>query len=86
MKITKRQLRRVIREEKRKLQEMDVASDAQLAKKAEALGAYLGGFPNLALDLYAVLEKHGRTESADALKKAYEMAQSELDMIYSVMD
>ena len=85
MKITKRQLRQIIKEEKQRLHE-EAATNAQLAEKAKDLGHYLGGYPQLAKDIAEVFKQHGRPESAQALMKAFEYAQQELDMIYSVLD
>jgi hypothetical protein len=85
MKITKRQLKRIIREEKQRLTE-DVADVADIAKAAGDLGQLLGGYPNKAKAIAQAMRDQGMTDAADALMKAYQAQQTYLDMIYSAYD
>ena len=85
MKITKRQLKRIIREEKQRLIE-DIASETDIAKVAGDLGQLLGGYPTKANAIAQAMRDQGMTDAADALMKAYQAQQSYLDMIYSAYD
>lgn len=86
MKISKKQLRKIINEEKAKILKEDVASSAQIVQKARELGYFIGGFPGLAKGLAAAFEENGRKEAADALMDAYKESQQELDLIYAPLD
>ena len=90
MKITKRQLRRIIKEEKRKLLKeqpifdtgSDIASDNQIAVVAAKLGGMLGGYPYRATAISDAMKEVDLPEAADALMKAFRSAQAYLDNVY----
>ena len=94
MRITKRQLRRIIKEEKMKLLKeqplfdtgSDVASDNQIAKVAAKLGSMLGGYPYRATAISDAMKEVDLPEAADALMKSFRSAQSYLDNVYSDYD
>jgi len=81
MKVTKRQLRKLIREEANLLNE-DVATSDMIAKKAGELGALLGGYPHVANSVAQAFRDQKRPEAADALMAAYNKSQNWLDMMY----
>tara|TARA_Y100001970_G_scaffold275929_1_gene377876 strand:- start:10 stop:273 length:264 start_codon:yes stop_codon:yes gene_type:complete len=85
MKVTKRQLRQIIKEERQRLLE-DVARPGALAKAAEDFGRSLGGYPNAASAVAAALGKSHSQEVADALMAGFNAQQSYLDDIYSASD
>ena len=81
MKVTKRQLRKLIREEANLLNE-DVATADMIAKKAGELGALLGGYPHVANAVAQAFRDVDRPEAADALMATYNKSQNWLDMMY----
>ena len=84
MKITKRQLKTVVREALLK-EQSDFPTEEQVAKIAASLGHQLAGHPNIAKDIRAALAKTFPT-AADAFWISYADRQEELDMIYSPYD
>ena len=85
MKITKKQIQELIREELRALHEADIASDEQVAKAAGTLGGLLAGQPNVAAAVRDALSKR-YPEAASALYQSFNDAQTHLDMVYSGYD
>jgi len=87
MKITKRQLRRIIKEEKSKIlkEQSDFPTDEQVAKIASSLGHNLAGHPNVVKEIRAALTKVFPI-AAEAFWNSYTNRQEELDMIYSSYD
>jgi len=79
MKITKKELKKIVKEE---LLKEFTYSDSSIAKKAAEFGAMLGGFPHLAKPIAKVLSENGFTKSAEALEQAYEQAQAAADEEY----
>jgi len=59
-------------------------NDERAASGAESLGSSLGGRPDVAMAIEAVLKEKGLPKSAAALMKAYKSAQAEMDMEYSL--
>ena len=94
MKVTKRQLRRIIKEEKQKLLReqplftdgSDVSSDNKIAKVAAQLGSMLGGYPWRAEAISAAMEEVDLPEAAAALMKSFKAAQAYLDNVYMDYD
>ena len=94
MKVSKRQLRRIIKEEKRKLLKeqpiftdgSDVSSDNKIAKVAAQLGGMLGGYPWRATAISDAMKEVDLPEAADALMKAFKSAQAYLDNVYMDYD
>ena len=87
MKITKRQLRRIIKEEKAKLlkEQSDFPTEEQTSKIAKELGYHLAGHINIAKEIRASLAKIFPA-AAEAFWGAFADRQEELDMIYSPYD
>jgi hypothetical protein len=86
MKITKTQLRKIIKEEL--LKEVDFKrSDEKMTPAAAELGRWLAGRPDVA-DAVASALKHDDLfpKAADALMQAYEASQSNLDDYYIGVD
>ena len=89
MKITKKQLRRIVKEvtsnEKPVLKEfIDFKRvDEQMKSAAADLGSYLGGRPDVAKAIKKALEEV-YPQSAKALYDAYEKDQSGLDQEYDL--
>ena len=89
MKITERELRKIVLEEieevKKAFTEGDVASEEEISKAATALGGYLVGQPNVAADVRDALAKRF-PKAAKALFNSFTQAQAHLDMVYSSYD
>ena len=66
------------------IEELLKESDERAASGAEALGSSLGGRPDIAMAIEAVLKEKGLPKSAAALMKAYKSSQAEMDMEYSL--
>lgn len=76
----KSRARQIILEELLKERRIDdMASEA-----AAALGDALGGRPDVAMAIEAVLKEKDLPNSAAALMKAYKASQAEMDMEYSL--
>ena len=84
MKITKRQLKKVIRETLLK-EQGDFPTDEQMEKSAYRFGHDLAGHPDIAKDIRVALNKRF-PNIADAFWNAYAERQEELDVIYSSYD
>jgi hypothetical protein len=85
MKITKRQLRRIIKEERAKLlsEQFDfAAADREMVQCAEQMGALLAGRPDVAMKIRDALADGPFKQGAEALFKAYESAQAAADSDY----
>tara|TARA_A200000159_G_C7096277_1_gene244755 strand:+ start:30 stop:302 length:273 start_codon:yes stop_codon:yes gene_type:complete len=89
MKITEKELRKIILEEieevRRAFTEGDVASQEEVSKVAGALGSYLVGQPNVAADIRDALADRF-PDAAKALFNSFTEAQAHLDMVYSSYD
>ena len=85
MKITKRQLKRIIKEEKQKLlrEFFDFKAAAQkMIKCATEMGTLLAGRPDVAMAVRDALADGPFEKSGAALYKAYEAAQGAADTEY----
>ena len=85
MKISKRQLRRIIKEERAKLmtEMFDFkAADRAMAKCAAEMGNLMAGRPDVAMAVRDALAAGPFEGAAEALFKAYEAAQAEADTEY----
>jgi len=85
MKITKNQLRRIIKEEKAKLMNEQfnfAAADQEMIKCATQMGALLAGRPDVATAVRDALAAGPFKKGAEALFKAYESAQAAADTEY----
>ena len=66
------------------IEEILKENDERAASGAESLGSSLGGRPDVAMAIEAVLKEKGLPKSAAALMKAYKASQAEMDMEYSL--
>ena len=86
VKITKNQLRRIIKEERAKLlseQFNFAAADQEMVKCATQMGALLAGRPDVAIKIRDALSENAPfPKAAEALYAAYESAQADADMEY----
>ena len=84
MRITKRQLRRIIREERRRMLN---ESMSDVLRGAEAFGKSLGGRPDLAMQIGAALTASDvPQEIVVAITDAYKASQAEMDEYENLMD
>ena len=83
MRITKRQLRRIIREERRRM--LNEGMD-DIMRGAKAFGESLGGRPDLAMKIGAALTASDvPQEIVTAITSAYERSQAEMDAYENLM-
>jgi len=84
MRITKRQLRRIIREERRRMLNEGMSD---VLRGAEAFGKSLGGRPDLAMQIGAALTASDvPQEIVVAITDAYKASQAEMDEFENLMD
>jgi hypothetical protein len=84
MRITKRQLRRIIREERRRM--LNEGMD-DIMRGAKAFGESLGGRPDLAMKIGAALTASDvPQEIVTAITSAYERSQAEMDAYENLME
>ena len=84
MRITKRQLRRIIREERRRMLNEGMSD---VLRGAEAFGRALGGRPDLAMQIGAALTASDvPQEIVVAITDAYKATQAEMDEFENLMD
>jgi uncharacterized protein YdcH (DUF465 family) len=84
MRITKRQLRRIIREERRRMLNEGMRD---VLRGAEAFGRSLGGRPDLAMKIGAALTASDvPQEIVTAITDAYERSQAAMDQYEYLMD
>lgn len=84
MKITRRQLKRIIKEERQKLlREFNFqAADQAMIECATQMGALMAGRPDVAMAVRDALADGPFEKAAAALYKAYESAQASADTEY----